>query len=474
MQLKIHSILEWFTDRGIAVQSKILQESGSLERVQYLTSTTDVSDKRTIYVVPDASAGDGAVIVYDNGVLYLKDMTPEAVFDEIHTIFQHYQRIEDHIITAALSDDPIQSLADVACTVFGAPVLIEGVNGGAFASSAWPDHLETSSFLTRENMIDCDQQSGAADHMDLCCGAKGCTLMCTIRYMGCQIGKIWVYRCPHPLNESIVWLMGTFQNALESSILLQPETYFKVLYIEQELIPFLNGEGGDIVRLQDAFRTFGWEGQSRYQIAVISGFFQRQEMGTFAARMRVQKNSLYYILEESQIVLLCNLMIHPDFIRDLTQALSSQNHLHGGYSYDFQDLQQIGEMYRQACYSLKSAAQSSLSVCGAEETTFSAIASYLEKDRTLRLLVDPDLDLLWKYDQQHKTEYFRTLRTFLLSGYNYQIAADRLGTHTNTLRYRIRKIEELIAGNIFDFSYGIRLLSSFLVCGESQIPHGST
>ena len=131
-------------------------------------------------------------------------------------------------------------------------------------------------------------------------------------------------------------------------------------------------------------------------------------------------------------------------------------------------------MYQQACYSLKIAVREAKGSCGAQETTFSAITSHLGRDQTLSLLIDPDLDILWEYDREHKTEYFHTLRTFLLSGYNYQIAAARLGTHANTLRYRVRKIEELISGNIFDLACRIRLLSSYLVCGEDQVPHVET
>ncbi|MFC6085012.1 PucR family transcriptional regulator [Sphaerisporangium aureirubrum] len=50
---------------------------------------------------------------------------------------------------------------------------------------------------------------------------------------------------------------------------------------------------------------------------------------------------------------------------------------------------------------------------------------------------------LFVYDRRHQSELVRTLGTFLDSAGSWNICAERLHVHVNTVRYRIRRVEEL-------------------------------
>ena len=52
---------------------------------------------------------------------------------------------------------------------------------------------------------------------------------------------------------------------------------------------------------------------------------------------------------------------------------------------------------------------------------------------------------LHNYDQRHNGELLATLAAFLEDSENVIAVAERLHIHRNTLRYRLRKVEEITA-----------------------------
>jgi DNA-binding PucR family transcriptional regulator len=64
-------------------------------------------------------------------------------------------------------------------------------------------------------------------------------------------------------------------------------------------------------------------------------------------------------------------------------------------------------------------------------------------DDVRRSFADRILAPLFDYDRRHQSELVRTVGTFLDCGGSWNICAERLHVHVNTVRYRIRRIEEL-------------------------------
>ena len=59
---------------------------------------------------------------------------------------------------------------------------------------------------------------------------------------------------------------------------------------------------------------------------------------------------------------------------------------------------------------------------------------------------------LLQYDEMHRTNYYETLKTYLLFEYSltFNEIADKLHLHRNTLHYRLDKIQEIIHLDIKD------------------------
>src|SRR3974390_2113369 len=63
----------------------------------------------------------------------------------------------------------------------------------------------------------------------------------------------------------------------------------------------------------------------------------------------------------------------------------------------------------------------------------------------LRSCILPMLAPLLRSDDQRGTEHLRTLRVYLAHDRQLQRAADALHLHVNSLRYRLHRIEQLLA-----------------------------
>lgn len=105
--------------------------------------------------------------------------------------------------------------------------------------------------------------------------------------------------------------------------------------------------------------------------------------------------------------------------------------------------EQAGRSLREALHALR--------ICVAEGkriADFSSLGTYrllltLQDPDALREFVDAVLQPLDLYDQQHRGELVESLRAFLEANARWEAAAAELFVHRHTLRYRMRKVEEL-------------------------------
>ncbi|WP_017976254.1 PucR family transcriptional regulator [Actinopolyspora halophila] len=73
------------------------------------------------------------------------------------------------------------------------------------------------------------------------------------------------------------------------------------------------------------------------------------------------------------------------------------------------------------------------------------------------------LGTLLAYDRSHHSELVHTLRTFLECSGSWARCAERLHVHVNTLRYRIRRVEEISGRDLGDFSTRVDFYLAFQI-----------
>jgi len=104
---------------------------------------------------------------------------------------------------------------------------------------------------------------------------------------------------------------------------------------------------------------------------------------------------------------------------------------------------EAGRSLREARYALR--------VCkveGRRSADFTSLGTYrllltLQEPDALRAFADSVLAPLDRYDAQHEGELLASLRSFLEHNARWESAAAELFVHRHTLRYRMRKVEEL-------------------------------
>jgi purine catabolism regulator len=104
---------------------------------------------------------------------------------------------------------------------------------------------------------------------------------------------------------------------------------------------------------------------------------------------------------------------------------------------------ETGRSLREAGYALQ--------VCrveGRPVADFRTLGTYrllltLQEPQALQAFADSVLEPLDKYDEEHGGELVRSLRAFLDHNARWEAAAAELFVHRHTLRYRMRKVEEL-------------------------------
>ena len=71
--------------------------------------------------------------------------------------------------------------------------------------------------------------------------------------------------------------------------------------------------------------------------------------------------------------------------------------------------------------------------------------------------------MLEQEDNEKGTEFYKTLKEYLLMGNNVNLAAKKLFIHRNTMVYRLSKIHELLQIDLNDPEVSKRLMMSMIL-----------
>ena len=133
------------------------------------------------------------------------------------------------------------------------------------------------------------------------------------------------------------------------------------------------------------------------------------------------------------------------------------------YSYPFYGWNNLSRFYYQAKEIADYAASEQISEMGAQSVAVRHLKTVIMNNPALNNLQLPDLLAVKRYDKQHNTEYFYALQAYLLSGCRVEMASRILDIHPNTLRYRIKKLEDILPGNLYNADYRRELIYSALL-----------
>ncbi len=269
--------------------------------------------------------------------------------------------------------------------------------------------------------------------------------------------------------------MNIFTTIVNSCIALNPERYFDVSYLEKEILRILNGETAEFQNIYIAFHNLGWNTEHWYHIAILAGSDIRSVSEKLAALAQLPERPCYLIpyydtpehkkhSGPEKMIILCNIFKNNTIIKKLeTIVASTKGDLYLGISMPFYQLEEMKLYYEQAQFALQYAEKHHMKHIRCEYIIPEALSEILKEDSSLHMLIHPDISILMKHDRDYQTDYLNTFRAFLYHGCSYQATARAMSLHQNTLRYRMRKIESLISGNLYDAQYRESMLCALLL-----------
>ncbi|MDW0113101.1 helix-turn-helix domain-containing protein [Sporosarcina saromensis] len=110
----------------------------------------------------------------------------------------------------------------------------------------------------------------------------------------------------------------------------------------------------------------------------------------------------------------------------------------------------IAKKYNQALISVRHGMKRGFQVISWEDVGIDGLLRRLADDEIGKERAESLLQPLIEYDQQENSELLKTLKVYLSSFLNLKESAEKLFIHRNTVKYRIKKIEELYGGISFD------------------------
>jgi DNA-binding PucR family transcriptional regulator len=76
---------------------------------------------------------------------------------------------------------------------------------------------------------------------------------------------------------------------------------------------------------------------------------------------------------------------------------------------------------------------------------------------------EENLGPLEKYDKEHNTNLLETLAVYLYASGDYNQAAMNMFVHVNTLRYRLKKVEEILGQDLRQLAVLVNLYTALQV-----------
>lgn len=179
---------------------------------------------------------------------------------------------------------------------------------------------------------------------------------------------------------------------------------------------------------------------------------KRQVNEIFMRNLLVQLNNIFssgiYCYRGNNIILLVALQVpfaQNSEIIDQLKSLIDNNHIPIGVSNPFRNIAEFFDAYHQA--------ETAMNNARVGLVQYADFSSQILAD-SLRIqhrgdLINPDIIFLKNYDREHGTDYFQTLKTYLLSNFSASQTAKIMNVHHNTVLYRLNKAQQLI-GYRFD------------------------
>lgn len=438
----------------------ITEDTLSIGGVRFLSASLGKFSKDYVYIgdareyYQDRKYQDALVLTNGQNQILCHGADYEELLNDVLSAFEYYNQLEQQLILSAAKGNTLQELSQIMEQAYSGAILIFDMEGTLLASGhgeklqgdvlyqeLQKDRRMNLYTLGREFV----NEEGEVSH-DLSDYAR--------RFFQRGMTQGTVARYLTEKKERIGFFMMFPENELEALAALHLENLFaKYSVMAKEftdtssiLMPkrtilesLLNGNLPDAVVLKQLEDAAGMEADGR--ILVFENFgIQNDTLYRMIDRALEKGGKSVSCKWENHYVILTTNMELSKTIASIQERMPNENYAFG-ISMAIQHAGQIPMAYRQAQFAIQQGNGKGIYDCQAFALEY-LIQNLKNQDMAMEL-IHPAIRILEHYDQENHTELLLTLRTYLLTGCSQIKTAGQLNVHLNTLKYRLKRIEEL-------------------------------
>ena len=440
--------------------------------VRYLSDDIELS-KDYIYIGDSKSfiptSSHNVICVNSTDILLLTAPDMFTIFNELQQMLEYYNSCEMQLLKFINSDAPLADILPLGASLLKTGVAISDVSHKVLGDAHYKGIDEKIKLIN--GFLDIHEVAIINEQLQQHVNDHGPYIVHSS--VSCEIIRN-LYSTDNHLIGWFVALDGGRSENLHSRLQLVEvfcsflDLWFKInhssyivsnlfldILIQQEVNP-----ENMLLRL----KGMGWDGHPQMQLFMLRSLADNMPDLYLAARiLKTDFPMLSDFVYHHEYLMVVNVSAADmkSFYKRF-HTVMQMHKIYCGCSYTFADPSYIGTAFRQSEIANRYGNTDAGAINKCEDFALeymqSIMGNVMETDVT-----SPVLAVLRDYDEKNGTEYYETLRMYLICERDQTLTANRLCIHRNSLVYRIKKIESLVTIHLDDDRERLYLMLSFFL-----------
>ena len=442
------------------VESDIQEDERTIRGMRFISEQQTEFSREYIYIgraaeyLEDPHYANAFILASGRNNIVCWGYDYEALLNDVLGSFDFYNDAEQRLLLAASQHAPLQDMMSIVEEVLSDPFVVFGIDGTVLASIN-PGQIESPRL--RENVM--VRKSLGADgiggyfvdeagvvHHDLSSEPLSMS-----DDEGTVAVSMYLYHNREPIGFTMHFPSSGRNNVLAQAIdsvfavyLPQSEEFTSAYSPHQSqrlaLADLMNGGHATEEAVERLAATVG----GATGLVVVS-------VASLVIQNRTQRMLLANEVEESKVdCVACEVdeavtfLVTADNEESLIEQIAqhfNRKSLALGVSMPVAGFDRVQSAYRQAMFALGTPPVAGIRHC--RDLALPFLIGTLQKEPVARDLLHPALGMLENYDVENGTDLLETLRVYVETGCNQSETAQKLYVHLNTLKYRLKRINEI-------------------------------
>lgn len=476
MKLSMWILAEWLKD--FEPTADITDNEFAIESVR-LFSNEPASTGHTVYIgrLSDLfhTGSDQVICTHKNDMLLLKTTDLEEVLNRVLNALEYYQNWSTRMLELLATNAMLQELFDATAPLLPEPIFLLDASQRFLAhmplfargevDPVWDDMVAFGSpsldFLITVNQAFPER----FDKRDLYV-LEGGLFPNRCYNQNFFFENLWVGTAVQIERDS-----STSQGKLDLFVLFCEflQRWFDIHIQEEQtvildylLLTAVTDPSASKEELLRRLQLMGWRSSDSLLFLKLDTPLHPFSLSQHLCRsLNLQFDFLYSIQVELSLCVLANLRLCPlpRLLAQLAPWLRS-NRCYGMQGRPFTMADSFYDQYQYAAVTSEYCEKEPGKIYTGDTFALPYILKKLQ-GTLLPQIAHPALDILTRYDQEHHTEFYQTLKIYLQNERSLVRTAAALGLHRNSLLYRIKRLEELLDTDLEDAAVRLHILLSY-------------